>query len=139
MAKRILIDPVITVDGSDLTNRFSAIQIEGSDDEVDISTFGSRYREIGKGLKDASMTGTVFNDDEGAESLNRVLFPLSESDEAFLVTVKAEDLPVSESNPMWTMTAKLFNFTPLGGAVGEASTSDITFRNASQSGVSRSS
>lgn len=138
--KRILISPYIAIDGDELTEWFSAVAIEGTDDEVDISSFGSRYREIGKGLKDASITGTVFNDDEGATAVNKVLYPLSEGDDQFLIEVRADrDTSESNDNPTWWMVGKLFNFTPLGGAVGEASTTDITIRNASQAGIGRSS
>lgn len=139
MAKRVLIDAWIEVDGVVLSNYFSAVAIEAPDDEVDLTGFGSRYREIGKGLKDASITGTVFNDDEGATALNKVLWPLSESDDTFMVRVRASDAAMADDNPQWNMDSRLFNFSPISGSVGEASTTDVTFRNASQSGVTRSS
>ena len=137
--KRILIDAWIRVDGTVLSNYFSAVAIEAPDDEVDVTGFGSRYREIGKGLKDATITGTVFNADGDADSLNDVLWPLSESDDVFLVEVRASDDPVSDENPQWNMMSRLFNFSPISGSVGEASTTDVSFRNAAQAGVTRSS
>ena len=58
MAKKVLIDAWIEVDGTELSNHFSAVALDLPDDEVDLTGFGSRYREIGRGLKDASIIKT---------------------------------------------------------------------------------
>jgi len=138
MAKKVLIDAWIEVDGTELSNHFSAVALDLPDDEVDLTGFGSRYREIGRGLKDASITGTVFTDFD-PNSVDDVLWPLSQSGDEFMVRVRADSGPVAEDNPQYNMVSKLFNYSPLAGSVGEASTTDITFRNATQDGVTRSS
>lgn len=137
MAKFVLKDAVITVDGTDLSDHFSAVTIEDTADEVDFTAFGpGGYREFGAGLKDATITGTAFQDFAAGE-VDAVLAPLYASGGTFGVTVKATSAGVSGSNPLYSMTCRLFSFSPIAGGVGDASTTDITFRNAGTQGLTR--
>lgn len=137
MAKEILRDCYIEIDGADLSNRASAVTIEEPADEVDTSTFGGDYHEIDRGLKDATMTVSFFQD-FAASSVDAVLGPLHESGEEFTVVVRPRKSDgMSDTNPERRMIGRLFNYSPLAGGVGEASTTDVTIRNASQAGITR--
>lgn len=136
MAKFVLKDAVVTVDGTDISNHCSSVTVEDSAAEVDFTSFGNTYSEFGQGLKDATITATVFND-YAASSVDSIIAPLYASGGTFAVTVKATSAATSGTNPVWTLTSRLFSYSPIGGAVGEAATTDLTFRNAGTAGLVR--
>jgi len=137
MGKLILRDCYIAIDGSDLSNRASAVTIETPADEVDVSSFGGDYHEIDRGLKDATITVTFFQDHD-ANSVDDVLNPLNDSGDAFLIQVRpVKASAASATNPERRMVGKLYGYSPIAGSVGEASTTDVTIRNASEAGVWR--
>ena len=128
MAKIVLKDAVITIDGTDLSDHVSSVTLEDSANEVDFTGFGSDYTEVGQGLKTASVQLEVFQD-FGASSVDSVLYPLYESGGTFAVTVKAESGTTSATNPEYSMDGRLFSYSPIAGAVGDASTTSVTINN----------
>lgn len=136
MAKFVLTDAVVTVNSVNLSDHFSSVTIEDSAEEVEFTSFGAGYREFGAGLKDATITCTAFQDFASA-SVDATLAPLYASGSTFTVTVKASSAATSATNPIYTMVSRLFTFSPIAGAVGDASTTDITFRNAGTAGLTR--
>lgn len=137
MGKLILRDCYFAIDGTDLSNRASAVSIETPSDEVDVSTFGGGFHEIDRGLRDATITVTFYQDHDSG-SVDDVLNPLNESGDVFLVQVRPKKAePASETNPERRMYGRLYGYSPIAGSVGEASTTDVTVRNASEQGVWR--
>jgi hypothetical protein len=137
MPKHVIRTRTLSVNGTDLTDHVSSVGVEVTTDEVDLTAMGATYREFGQGLSDASITATFFNDFDAA-SVDAVLWPLSQSGGTFPVVTKPTSAGVSGTNPSYTMTSRLFGYSPLGGgAVGDAATVDVTFRNASQTGLVR--
>lgn len=136
MGKIVLKKPVINIDGTDLTKRARSLTIDMPDDEVDLSTFGGTYKETGKGLSDASIV-IDFLQDFAAGMVDSVLWPLKESDEPFVVAVKATEAVASATNPQYAMDAQMFNYTPLAGSVGEAVSTEVTFKNAGDDGIEK--
>jgi len=136
MAKTILLDASITVDGVDLSDRCSAVEIEDSSEEVDVTAFGAANREILLGLGDGTITATFFQD-FASGSVDSVLSQLKGSNTPFEVVVKPTSGPVGPDNPSYTMQAVLPTYNPVSGSVGEASTIEASFRNASPSGIVR--
>lgn len=129
MAKIVFKDASITVDGTDLSDHGNEITIEDTADEADFTSFGSGYKELGQGLKDATITATFFQD-FAASSVHSVLQPLYASGGTFNVVVKAGTAATSATNPAATMTARLFSYGGIAGAVGDALTVEASFRNA---------
>ena len=136
MAKHVLKDAVFTVDGTDLSDHTSSVTLEDTADEVEFTSFGAGYREFGQGLKDATITASVFNDYDAAQ-VDAVLNPLYASGGTFDVTVKADSAATSGSNPIWTLRSRIYSYSPIAGAVGDANTTDLTFRNAGTAGLTR--
>lgn len=136
MAKFVLKNPIITIDGVNLSDHISSVTIETTFDEVDVTAFGSNYKEILQGLGDATITCAVFQD-FAAGSVDATLWPLSQSGASFPVTVKATNAAVSATNPLYSMTGVLLSYSPIAGAVGEASTTDVTIRNQAAVGLTR--
>jgi hypothetical protein len=136
MAKEVLKKPVITIDGSNLTNRISQIELDLPDDEVDVTALGTDYKETEKGLSDASIALTAFQD-FAAASVDAVLWPLKSESKKFLVKVQARQGEITNTNPCYVMGGKLFNYKPLSGSVGEASQTDPTIKNQTNKGMVR--
>lgn len=136
MAKEVLKKPVITIDGTNLTGRISQLDIDMADDEVDVTAFGGDFKETEKGMSDASMSLNVFQD-FAAASVDAVLWPLKVESKKFIIKAQVRAGEISATNPCYVMGAKLFNYKPLSGSVGEASTTDPTAKNITQAGVKR--
>ena len=136
MAKFVLKDASVTVNSVNLSDHISSVTIESSFDEVDVTAFGSKYKEILQGMGDGTITLAVFQD-FAAASVDATLWPLSQSGNTFSVVVKPTSAAVSATNPSYTMTGVLLSFNPIAGAVGEASTTDVTIRNAANTGIVR--
>lgn len=136
MAKFVLKDPVITIDGDDLSAFISEVTIETTRDEVDVTAFGANNKEILAGLGDATISLTAFQA-FGASEVDAVLWPLSTTDTPFTVTVKPTSGAVSATNPEYEMSALMFSYSPIAGSVGAASTTPVSFRNATQTGLVR--
>jgi hypothetical protein len=136
MAKFVLAHPKIDVNGTNLENKASSLEINTEFDEVELTSFSSNYREFGQGLGDATWTVDFFQD-YASGSVDAILWPLSQSGGTFLIKASAGSQAVSATNPMYSMTARLFSYAPIAGAVGEASTTSVTFRNAGTAGLTR--
>jgi hypothetical protein len=136
MAKFVLRNAFIQVNGVDLSDHCSEVSVESTAEEVDLTAFGSSaYREYGAGFKDAEVSATFFQD-YAATSVHQTLQPLYDSGGTFALYVKAENTTTTSTNPRMELgTARLFGYSPLGGAVGDASTMEVTFRNAGTAGL----
>lgn len=136
MAVLILTNAYISVNGVDLSGHCRSVTLETTDDDVDITAMGATAKAYAKGLGDANITAE-FLQDFAAGSVDATLYPLKASSTTFTVGVRPVNAARSTTNPEYQITAMLFGYNPLDGAVGDASTTTVTFRNASQTGMSR--
>ena len=137
MAKQVLRNCFISVNGVNLSDHCSSVALEDAAEEVDFTAFStSAYREFGQGMKDATITATFFQD-FAASSVDATMYPLYDSGGTFAVVVSPENLPASSTNPKYTMIARLYTYSGLNGSVGDANTLDVTFRNAGTAGIVR--
>jgi hypothetical protein len=132
MAKEILTKVKITVNAVDISDHCSSVALTDEADEVDLTAFGVGYREAGQGLKTSSITATFFND-HAASSVAATLQPLYESGGTFDVKV----WPESSDTIVYTQRSRLYQKPLMSGAVGDASTVDVTFANAGTAGITR--
>lgn len=132
--KFVLKDAFLEVDAVDLSSHASTVTIGQPADEVEVTGFGGEFREFAQGLKDGTITAAFFQD-FAAGSVHSVLGPLHASGDTFTLKIRPTSAAVGTTNPQWDMTARLFDYSPLSGGVGEASTTDVSFRNADQSGI----
>lgn len=138
MSKFVMKDAVLTVNSVNLSDHCSSCTIEITTDEVDVTAFTSAsYREFLDGFKDATITATFFQD-FAASSVDATLWPLATGTATFPVTVKASSAATSSTNPIYTLAAaRMFGYSPIAGGVGDASTTDTSFRNAGTAGLTR--
>lgn len=136
MAKLVLTNAQVFVNSVDISNHVSKVQIDVQRDEVDVTSMGDTNKEIVLGLGDATMTITVFND-YAVGNIDSQMFALNQTNTPFPVEVRPVNGARSTSNPGYTMTALMPNYSPIGGDIGSAVSTDLVFRNASQTGLQR--
>jgi hypothetical protein len=135
MAKYVMKDAYIAINGTAISDHVSSVTLEDTAEEVEFTSFSANsYREWGQGLKDATITATIFAD-FAANSVHAILQPLYSSGGTFGVEVRPTSSAVSSTNPKATMTARLYSYSGIAGAVGEAATFDAAFRNAGTAGL----
>lgn len=137
MAKQILRNASIVVDGVDFSDHANSVTINSEFDLVEVNSFGAVYKQNLLGLGDGSVEVTFYTD-EAAGSVNATLWPLHQAGTVFDVVVKPTSAAVSPTNPSYTLSeAVLPSFSPIAGDIGDASTTDVTFQNAGQAGIVR--
>jgi hypothetical protein len=136
VAKLVLTNAQVLVNTVDVSNHVSDVTIEIQRTEVDVTSMGDVNSEIVLGLGDATITVTFFND-FAAASIDSQLFPLNQTNTPFVVDVKPVSGARSTSNPSYVMTCLMPNYSPISGGIGTAVTTQVAFRNASQTGLTR--
>lgn len=135
MAKLVLRDCYIVVNGVNMSDHISAVTINLSKDEVETTSFSGSGRERVAGLKDDSFEVTI-QQDYANSSTDATLYPLWNNEVEFTVEVRPTAAAVSVNNPKYTATCILLEYTPLDGKVGDLSETKVTFP-AQRTGVTR--
>ena len=134
MAIFTLTDAYVAVNGVVLSDHGSNVQVEDTRDSVDITAFGATSKAVTKGLGDAKITVTFFQDFAAAK-VHATLQPLIGSSTGVTIEVRATSGARSTTNPAALMTGLLMNYNMLNGGVGDASTIQAEFVNSSQAGM----
>jgi hypothetical protein len=136
MAKFVFKDAFVSINGTAISDHCSSVTVEDTADEIDFTAFtANSYREFGQGLKDANITLSVFQDYAGS-SVYSIFQPLYASGGTFNVIVRpVASVAVGPTNPNATMVGRLYSFSPIGGAVGDAAAAEISIRNAGTAGL----
>ena len=115
---------VLTVNAVDLSNLVSAVTINRSFDELEVTAMGDSGHKYVKGLEASSITIDFFNDEATSKTLQTLQAVWGTST---TVTVKQTSSAVSATNPLYTMSCLVNNTTPINGAVGDISTQSVTW------------
>jgi hypothetical protein len=124
MAKLVLTNANVTLNGTDVSSNVAAITLSTSAAEVPTTSFGSGGAVTRvAGLLDNSVTVSFHNDFSAIEGL---VYPLVGST-AVTMVVKPNGTAVSTANPSYTFSVLCTEWTPVNGAVGELNTADVTW------------
>jgi hypothetical protein len=134
MAIFTLVDAMIIVNGVTLSDHSNQVTVNDSRDSKDITAFGATSKAVMKGLGDASIDVTFFQDFAGGKT-HATLSPLIASTTGVTVEVRPTSAARSATNPASLMTGLLMNYNMIDGAVGEPSMIKATFVNSSQAGM----
>lgn len=134
MAIFTLTDAHVIVNGVTLSDHANEVTVNDQRETVDITAFGATSKAVAKGLGDASISLTLFQD-MAAGKTHATLQPLIASTTPVTVEVRATSAGRSATNPAAVLSALLMNYNMLDGSVGEASTINAEFVNASQTGM----
>src|SRR5262245_55792583 len=114
MAKFVLTDATISVNGVALGDHAQKITVETTSDDVDVTAMGASYKQYLGGLGDATIKVTFYND-FAAGSVHATLSPLATTNTPFQVIVKPTSSAVSTTNPSFFLSALMFGYTPIDG------------------------
>jgi hypothetical protein len=115
---------VLTVASVDLSSLVSAVTINRSFDELEVTAMGDSGHKFVKGLEASSITIDFFNDEATSKTLQTLNAQVGNN---ATVTVKQTSAITSPTNPLYTMTCLVNNITPINGAVGDLSTQSVTW------------
>jgi hypothetical protein len=122
--KKILKDCYIVVNGTNFSDHINQVAVNLSKDDVETTSFSGGGRERMQGLKDDSFELT-FQQDFDAASVDAVLYPLYDLGTEFTVEVRPSNAAVSATNPKYTGTCILMEYSPLDGKVGDLSETKV--------------
>lgn len=134
MAIFTLVDAFISINSVTLSDHGNKVTVEDNRDAVDITAFGATSKAVTKGLGDAKITITFFQD-FAAGKVHATLQPLIASATPIPVEIRATSGARSATNPAALMQGLLMTYNMLDGAVGEATQISAEFNNGSQTGM----
>ena len=123
MAKLVLTNANINFNGTDISANVASVTLSTSAAEVPTTAFGSTSITRVSGLIDNSVTFSIHNDYNAIDGL---FFPLVGST-AVTCVVKPNGTTTGTTNPSYTFSVLVTEWTPVNGAVGELNTADVTF------------
>ena len=115
---------VLTVNAVDLSDHVTAVTINRSFDELEVTSMGSSGHEYVKGLESSSITIDFLNDTATGEVLQTLQAAWGTS---VTVTAKQTSAAVSATNPLYTMSCLINNTTDINGSVADLSMQSLTF------------
>jgi hypothetical protein len=117
MAKLVLTNAKLILNGSDVSSYVRQIAINYSAAEVESTAMGNAGQARLPGLFDWSMDVTFAND-FAVGNLDSILFPLVGAAAPFAVEARAVNSARSTSNPAYVGNGNIFDYKPLGQKVG---------------------
>ena len=114
---------VLTVNAVDLSNHVTAVTINRSFDELEVTAMGDTGHKFVKGLEASSITIDFLNDTATSNVLQTLQAAWGTN---VTVTAKQTSAATSATNPLYTMTCLINNTTDINGAVGDLSTQSLT-------------
>lgn len=137
MSKQVLTNAFVQINSVNISDHVQSVDIQSTRDEVDVTSMGDVSKEIILGLNDVSIQVTFFQD-HAAGSIDSQLFALHTTNTPFPVEIRPQNAARSTSNAAYFLTGALLSeYHPINGSVGDAETTDVTFRNANQAGLTR--
>jgi hypothetical protein len=126
MAKFVVKDPIITINGGTVSANVAQVTIALEADDVETTSFGSGgVRERVGGLR----SGTVSLDlhqDFGSAAIDAVIHPLL-GNTAAIEVIPTAGTAVSATNPKYAFSALVTEYSPLDSAVGDLATFSVSW------------
>jgi hypothetical protein len=124
MAKFAATDYFVSINGTDFSSSLNSVELSQEADDLETTAFGSSWRTRIGGLKQASLT-LNFMQDFGAGSIDATLNPLL--GQIGTVVIKPTSGTVNSTNPTYTMTALVTQYSPFASSVGDIATLSVTW------------
>lgn len=124
MARIVLTNAYVTVNAIVLSDHVTSVTLTTSGDVVETTSFGSTARTRIPGLLDNSVA-LEFQQDYAASNVEATIYPLINT--LTTVVVKPNGATTSATNPSYTFSALVSEWTPLNGGIGELATASVTW------------
>jgi hypothetical protein len=116
----------VSVAGTDLSDHVREVKLDMSAEDLDATAMGATSRAHAVGLRDDRIEIT-FLQDYAASKVDATLSPLVSSGTPFTIIVKPTSAAVSATNPSYTLSSLLFDYSPIDATVGEISMPEVVF------------
>ena len=115
---------VLTVNAVDLSDHVTAVTINRTFDELEVTAMGDNGHKFVKGLEASSVTIDFLNDTASSEVLQTLQSVWGTST---TITIKQTSAATSASNPLYTMSCLINGTTDVNGSVADLSMQSVTF------------
>ncbi len=115
----------VKVNSVDLSDHVTAVTLNRSFDELEVTAMGDAGHKFVKGLEASSITIDFLNDTATANVL--ATLQAAWGTNVPIVLLQTKGTAVSATNPLYTATCLINNTTDINGATGDLSTQSITF------------
>jgi len=120
-----LSNPVLTINGVDVTDQTSAAVLTRVIEALESTSFGKTARVYVGGLENSTLTVTMYNSFAASETYATLAALVGT---AVNVTIKPTSATTSATNPLSTLTGSYLETLPIvNAALGALDTIDITF------------
>jgi len=123
MARIVLTDAKITVNGVNLSTFGTSVTLNTTTDVVETTGFSSTAKTRIGGLQDNSVT-IEFAQDYGTSLVEATIYPLLGNTTAVTVSPTST---TSATSPLYSFTCLVSEWQPLSGGVGELATASVTW------------
>jgi hypothetical protein len=113
------------VNSVDLSDHVTAVTLNRSFDELEVTAMGDTGHKYVKGLEASSVTISFLNDTASANVL--ATLQAAWGTNVTCVLLQEKGTAVSATNPLYTFTALVNNTTDINGATGDLATQDVTW------------
>jgi len=125
MSKIVLTDAKVTINSVNLSDHINNITLETKNDIVETTAFGSTAAKSRQaGLADNQVT-LDFHQDFAASNVEATIYPLL--GQTTTIVVQPTSSAVGATNPTYTFSAVIVDWTPLKAGVGQLATASVTF------------
>ena len=125
MAKLVFTNAIVTINSVDLSDAISSVVLNSSIDSIETTAFGtSGARARIGGLADNSIS-FEFHQDYATSEVEATIFPLIGT--VTTVTVKPVNAATSATNPIYTVSCLVAEWSPVGDSVGELASVSATW------------
>jgi hypothetical protein len=115
----------VKVNSVDLSDHVTAVTLNRSFDELEVTAMGDTGHKFVKGLEASSVTISFLNDTASANVL--ATLQAAWGTNVTCVLLQEKGTAVSATNPLYTFTALVNNTTDINGATGDLATQDVTW------------
>lgn len=125
MPLMVLTAAALTINANDLRQYCSKLEISAEVEEKDVTVFTSLgWKEVLGGLKSGNLAMTLKND-LAAAALDSIMWPLFGSVVPW--TGKASNAATGTSNPIYSGSCLIKNWTPITGSPGDVNEASYTY------------
>jgi hypothetical protein len=115
----------VKVNSVDLSDHVTAVTLNRTFDELEVTAMGDTGHKFVKGLEASSVTISFLNDTAAANVLATLQAAWGTS--VTCVLLQEKGTAVSATNPLYTFTILVNNTTDINGGVGDIGMQDVTF------------
>ena len=115
----------VKINSVDLSDHVTAVTINRSFDELEVTAMGDSAHKFVKGLEASTVTIDFLNDTAASKTL--ATLQASWGTTVTAVFIQTKGTAVSATNPLYTVSLLINNTTDINGAVGDIGTQSITF------------